>query len=162
MEIYLLRHGIAEEPAPGQSDADRALTAEGRKKLRAVLESAADAGVCPALIITSPLRRAVQTAEIATETLEYKGDVLRSRVLRPEAEPAEAWEEIRLHRDVPSLLLAGHEPLFGSLFAFLLGDPSLQVDFKKGALARIDVGSFGARPRGVLKWMLTPRLVRER
>src|SRR5579884_3785801 len=103
MEIYLLRHGIAEDPAPGTTDADRALTAEGRKKLRTVMDAAFDAGVCPALVITSPLRRAVQTAEIAIDVLEYKGDLLRSRVLRPEAEPQDVWEEIRLHRDVDSL-----------------------------------------------------------
>jgi phosphohistidine phosphatase len=162
VEVYLLRHGIAEEAAAGAADADRALTSEGRKKLRAVLDAAADAGVCPALIVTSPLRRAVQTAEIAVEILEYRGDLLRSAVLRPEAEPKDSWEEIRLHKDVESILLAGHEPLFSRLTAYLLGCPNLQVDFKKGALTRLDVDSFGAQPRGVLKWMLTPRLVRER
>ena len=158
----MLRHGIAEEGEPGKADSDRALTAEGKKKLRAVLDVAADSGVCPALIITSPYRRAVQTADVAAELLEYRGDLLRSRTLLPDADPHQAWEEIRLHKDVGSILLAGHEPLFGRLLAYLLGCPTLQVDFKKGALARIDIDNFGAQPRGMLKWLLTARLTRDR
>lgn len=162
MEIYLLRHGIAEDGEPGKPDSDRALTAEGKKKLRAVLDVAADGGVCPALIISSPYRRAVQTADIAAEVLEYRGDQVRSRTLVPDSDPQQVWEEIRLHKDLDSILLAGHEPLFGRLFAHLLGCPTLQVDFKKGALARIDVENFGAQPRGALKWLLTARLTRDR
>lgn len=161
MEIYLLRHGIAEDTSAGGGDADRALTGQGKKKLRSVLEAAADAGVCPALIITSPYRRAVQTAEIAAEVLEYKGDLLRSRALLPESEASQVWEEIRLHKDVDAVLLAGHEPLFSATVAYLLGCATLQVDFKKGALARVDTDSFGAHPRCVLKWLLTPRLIRD-
>lgn len=161
VEIYLLRHGIAEDGEPGKPDSDRALTAEGKKKLRAVLDVAADGGVCPALIVTSPYRRAVQTADLAVETLEYRGDVLRSRTLLPDSDPQQAWEEIRLHKDLDSILMAGHEPLFGRLAAYLLGCPTLQVDFKKGALARIDIDTFGAQPRGTLKWMITARLTRD-
>ena len=69
MQIYILRHGIAEDAGPGQSDSERALTSEGKKKLRNVLRAAHEAGVTPALILTSPLKRAVQTAELAAEIL---------------------------------------------------------------------------------------------
>ena len=65
MKIYILRHGIAEEAQGNQPDSERALTAEGKKKLRSVLRTAAAADVAPSLILTSPLRRAVQTAQIA-------------------------------------------------------------------------------------------------
>ena len=58
MEIYVLRHGIAEEPKAGAPDSARALTDTGRERLRAVLEHAHEAGVKPSLILTSPYRRA--------------------------------------------------------------------------------------------------------
>ncbi len=162
MDIYLLRHGIAEEQSAKTPDADRALTADGRRRLRAVLETASNnAAVAPALIITSPYRRAVQTAELAAEVLEYHGDLLRTRALLPGADPKSVWEEIRLHQDVDSMLLSGHEPLFSSLTAYLLGCPSLQVDFKKAALVRIAIDRFGPEPRGVLEWMLIPKLVKQ-
>lgn len=158
MYIYILRHGIAEDGQPGQSDSDRALTAEGRKKLRNVLRVASVADVRPSLIITSPLKRAVQTAELAAEILDYKGDLLRTKALEPGAHPRMVWEEIRVHKDEARILLAGHEPLFSSLTAYLLGCPDLKVDFKKGALACVEIDRFGAEPHGALKWMITPKL----
>jgi len=158
MEIYILRHGIAEDGGAGQPDSERALTPEGRKKLRNVLRTAAKAGVAPSLILTSPYRRALETAQLAAEVLAYKGELLRTRALEPGSDPRAVWEEIRVHKDEPALLLAGHEPLFGRLSAYLLGCPSLQIDFKKGALACVEIDHFGAEPRGVLRWMLTPKL----
>jgi phosphohistidine phosphatase len=154
----LLRHGIAEEGGAGLPDSERALTAEGKKKLRDVLKIAAGSDVSPSLILSSPYRRALETARIAADELGYKSDVLRTRALLPSASPHDAWQEIRTHRDEPALLLVGHEPLFGLLAAYLLGTAETQVDFKKGALFACEIPQAGARPRGVLKWMITPKL----
>jgi phosphohistidine phosphatase len=158
MQIYLLRHGIAEDARPGLRDFDRALTPEGGAKLRRVLERARAAGAVPTLILSSPLRRALQTAQLAAEVLRYSGRILRTRALIPDAPPAEAWAEIRGHGHEPALLLASHEPLMSSLAAFLLDSPTLVLDMKKAALVRIDCERSGPSPSGVLKWMLTPAL----
>ena len=158
MEIYILRHGIAEDAPAGQPDAERALTSDGRKKLRSVLRAAASAGVAPSLILTSPFKRALQTAQLAAEILEYKGELLRTKALEPSSAPKSVWEEIRVHKDEAQILLAGHEPLFSRLTAYLLGSPNLQVDFKKGAICCIELDRFPAEPHGVLRWMLTPKL----
>jgi len=158
VEIYLLRHGIAEDGGAGQPDSARALTPEGRKKLRGVLRVARSAGVAPALILTSPFKRAVQTAHLAAELLEHKGELLRTQALIPGSTPESVWDEIRAHKDAAQTLLAGHEPLFSHLAGYLLGCPNLRIDFKKGALVRIDVDGFGPHPRGVLKWVLAPKL----
>lgn len=158
MQIYLLRHGLAEEGKPGGRDADRALTPEGKKKLREVLRNARAAGVRPDLILTSPYRRAAQTADVAASALGYQREVVRTKVLQPASNPHDVWDEIRVHREVRELLLVGHEPLFGAVAGYLLDSPGLQIDFKKGALLRIDLTSMGPHPRGVLKWMLTPKL----
>ncbi len=162
MDLFLLRHGIAEDPKPGEGDAGRALTAEGRRRLRDVLEVAREAEVEPTLILASPLKRAIETAEIAAKVLDYKGEIFRTKVLQPESGPEEVWQEIRGHRAETSLLLAGHEPLFGRLAAYLLGDPSVLVDFKKGALMKLTVHSFPPLPRAVLGWYLTPKVVPKR
>ena len=73
MEIYLLRHGLAEDQAPAGRDGDRRLTDEGRTKLHRVMARAHTAGVNPALILSSPLVRAMQTAEIAAQELRLRG-----------------------------------------------------------------------------------------
>jgi phosphohistidine phosphatase len=158
MKIYILRHGIADDQQSGQPDSERALTSDGKKKLRNVLRAAGAAGVAPSLILTSPLRRAVQTAELAAEILDYRGGLLRTNSLEPGSHPRLVWEEIRVHKEQPQILLAGHEPLFSSLTAFLLGCPDLQIDFKKGALACVEIARFSAQPHGALKWLLTPKL----
>jgi phosphohistidine phosphatase len=156
MQIYLLRHGIAEDARAGQSDADRALTTEGKEKLRRVLRRAGAAGARPASILSSPLRRALETAGLAAEALDYKGKIAESPALLPEASPYDLWDEIRRHSEEPAILLASHEPLMSSMAAFLLGCPALQVEMKKAALVLIDVERLAREPRGVLKWMLTP------
>jgi phosphohistidine phosphatase len=158
MQIYLLRHGIAEVHSASGADADRELTDEGREKVLSVAKAAARAGVAPSLVITSPYRRALETARVAVQALQYTGEIVRSNALIPESHPLAVWDEIRTHREEGAILLVGHEPLFSSLSAFLLGAPELEVDFKKGALLALEVGGFGARPRGVLRWMLTARL----
>jgi phosphohistidine phosphatase len=156
MELYLLRHGIAEDNAA--TDADRQLTEEGRHKLRRVMKRAAAADVSPSLILSSPYKRAVETAEIAAAELDYKGKILRVGSLTPDSSPPSVWNEIRDHRDESSILLAGHEPLFSATVAYLLGSTQEMVDFRKSALVRIDIHGFGAQPQGVLQWMLTPKL----
>jgi phosphohistidine phosphatase len=156
MEIYLLRHGIAENARPGLKDADRALTAEGRKKLQRVLAHAGSAGVKPSLILSSPLRRALETAEIAADSLAYKGKIVHTPVLVPGAVPSQLWELLLTRQDEKAILLASHEPFTSAAVAFLLNAPALQVDIKKGGLVRIDCNQLSTEPRGVLKWYLTP------
>jgi phosphohistidine phosphatase len=158
MELYLLRHGAAEEASANTPDADRALTNDGRRKLRPVVEAAAAAGLEPSLILTSPLKRAVQTAEVARDVLKYKNDLLRTQALAPGATAQQVWDEVRAHRDQRSMLLVGHNPLFSELSGYLLGSDDVQVDFKKGAILRIDLEHFAAKPRGILRWYLTPKL----
>ena len=156
MQIYLLRHGIAEDAHAGQADSERALTSEGRDKLRRVLKRARSAELNPSVILSSPYRRAVETAEVAAEVLGYKGSIVKVQALTPEASPYDTWEEIRGRQDERSILLASHEPLMSSLVAFLLDNPSMLVDMKKGAMVRIECERCGPKPRGTLKWMLTP------
>ena len=155
-----MRHGIAEDAPPGGTDADRALTPEGKRKLRGVLERARRAGVHPDMILTSPLKRAVETAEIAASVFGNEYDLVRTNTLVPSSSPERVWKEIR-SRKAEAILLAGHEPLLSMLVAFLLGCPSLAVRMKKSALAAIEVEAGQVQPHGVLLWMLIPKLTGE-
>ena len=158
MEVYLLRHGIAENRRPGRADSERKLTDEGKAKLRLVLARAQGAVGQPSLILTSPLVRAVETAEVAAEALGYAGAIAKTNALLPSYCPQEVWREIRSHSGARAILLAGHEPLLSQTASYLLGASRLMVDFKKGALMRVDIDEVAGAPRGVLQWMLTPRL----
>ena len=157
MEIYVLRHGEAEERETGLADRDRKLTARGKQDLKAVLKVARKAEVAPDLILTSPLRRAQETAAIAAEVLGSKR-VIETRNLLPGASPELIWKEIGDHK-VEKILLAGHQPHLGSLIGLLLEAP-LMVDLKKGSLVRITTQARLGPPRGVLKWMITSKIAR--
>jgi phosphohistidine phosphatase len=159
MQIYLLRHGIAEDPKAGSPDAARALTGDGRQKLRRVLDRAAAAAVRPSLILTSPYRRALETARMAGEILRCER-IEECEALTPSHAPEDLWEAIRQHKREEAVLLTGHEPLFGLATGFLLGVPELRVYFKKAALVAIEQQGFGGDPHGTLKWMLTPALAK--
>lgn len=156
MILYLIRHGIAEEHAAG-GDSERALTDEGREKLETIFKRAAAAGVKPGRILSSPYRRALQTAKLAAKILDAP-DSLETPALIPYATPREVWNEIRTQGDVEELLCASHEPLCSRAASYLLNAPALQVDFKKGAMLAIGFDSLRGEPRGVLRWLLTPKL----
>jgi len=158
MQLYLLRHGISEEGSPTTADADRALTAEGRRKLRQVLGQVAESGIKVDLIISSPLKRAQQSAEIARSCLKCKEDVLFTRALLPGATPEGVWDEIRAHKAQEALMLVGHNPLFSDLAGYLVGANDLRVDFKKAAVMCLDFESVGPKPRATLCWYLTAGL----
>ncbi|MGD1074428.1 MAG: phosphohistidine phosphatase SixA [Bryobacteraceae bacterium] len=159
MELYIFRHGIAEDGRPGRSDSERELTDDGRKKTAAVLKTAVRAGVSPSLIMSSPYARALQTARIAAAEFGYKGSIVQIEALVPHHSPETVWNELREYRDETAILLAGHEPLLGHLVAYLLATPALRIEMKKSALVRVDVDSIrAATPHGILRWMITPKL----
>jgi phosphohistidine phosphatase len=157
MEIYLFRHGIAEDGEPGSPDSARELTEEGRKKTAEVVKLARKAGVRPTLILTSPYARARQTARIAAEGMEYGGQVVVIESLVPHGSPEGVWQDLRDYAEEEAVLLAGHEPLMSRLVAYLLNAPSLRVEMKKAGLVRVDVETVRPHPHGVLKWMVVPR-----
>jgi phosphohistidine phosphatase len=157
LRVYVLRHGIAEDAPPGGADADRALTQDGKQKLRRVLERARDAGVRPSLILTSPLKRAAETAQIAASVLNVKRETCATKALLPAGSPERVWSEIRA-QNAEEVLIAGHEPLLSGVVAYLLGSPAVQVHMKKAALVSIELVTVDPQPRGALNWMLTPKV----
>jgi phosphohistidine phosphatase len=146
MEVYLLRHAVAEDGVP---DAERRLTGKGKRDLRRVLRVAKKAGVRPELILTGPLLRAKETAEIAAEVLEC-GKILETENLLPAADASKLPDELRKLRE-KSVLLAGHEPNLSSVLAKLLGAP-VRVRLRKSALAKVALGEVGA-----LEWLFSPK-----
>jgi phosphohistidine phosphatase len=159
MEIYLFRHGIAEDGEPGQPDSLRELTDEGRAKTADVVKLARKSGVRPSLILTSPYVRARQTAQIAADQLGYEGDLAVIDSLVPHGSPENLWRDVRDYAHENAILLAGHEPLMSRLVAYFLNAPALRVEMKKAAMVRIDIESLRAAPHGILRWMIVPRMV---
>lgn len=119
MKLFFLRHGDAVQRAA--SDAERALSPRGESDVLQVVESRAEELAGLELIVTSPYRRAMQSAEIASRCLGYDGDLLVTEHLEPGGE-LQALIRFTVALNVESLLLVTHQPLMGKILRLLSGD----------------------------------------
>lgn len=144
MWIYLLRHGIAEDPGPGQPDEQRALTPKGLDRLEKAAAAWQKLVPPPQLVLTSPYLRARQTAEIFAKAVGYGDDPRHDESLVPHGriEQALATLEGELLSRTESVAIVGHEPHLGYLLGSLLtGHSSLSVPFGKGQLTGVETTS---------------------
>ena len=164
MKLYLLRHGKAEEreaSCPGE-DASRPLTDEGRERTRWVAQGMRRLGLEFDLVLSSPLARARETAEIVVEAFKANELLRFTDQLAEEDAHAALIREIHALRPEPgSLLLVGHEPNLGELVSLLIGGPSaLPIRFKKAGLCCLSVAGIEPGPCAVLEWLLAPKQLR--
>jgi phosphohistidine phosphatase len=136
MEVLLMRHGEAVGEAPGLGDAGRFLTEKGRKiTRRAARWLARKPKRCPAAIWTSPLVRAVQTAEILAEIAGVRAGVQAVAELSPGRDPKDLVALLRAETNKGPIALVGHEPSLSLLAAALLGASTLPGFKKSGIVA---------------------------
>lgn len=144
MWIYLLRHGIAEDPRPGGTDEERRLTEEGIARLRKAARSWQKLVEGPDLIVTSPYPRARQTAEILADATDHGFELREHDGLVPHGrtEDAVTLLEGELLSGTGSVAIVGHEPHLGYLLGSLLtGHGHLSVPLKKGMLVALKTES---------------------
>lgn len=119
MRIYLVRHGDAVPEEDAGSDRDRWLSPKGRESGRVLGRLLRDQAIAPDAILSSPLPRAVQTAELLAASLDFFGVVTSLRCLEPAAQPRVASSAILSAGG--SVIVVSHEPAISALGAFLLG-----------------------------------------
>jgi phosphohistidine phosphatase len=161
LELYLIRHGEAEERGEKYpDDSKRPLTPQGIARLRKEARALDALGAAFDVIITSPLVRTKQTADTIAETMKGKPPVSTSDALTPAGTPAAVMQELARHMKKGSIALVGHEPNVGELAARLIGART-PLEFKKGAIARIDFEIFPPKGMGQLRWFLPPKILRQ-
>jgi phosphohistidine phosphatase len=137
MKLYVMRHGPAEDESDDGTDASRALTASGRERVRDVARKLAEEGEAPKVIVSSPLVRAVQTAEIVHAWTQPEHALEISATIAPRGDALSfVREAARAGRK--KLMVVGHEPDVSILVASLLGDP-LPTGFSKGMVVSLRV-----------------------
>ena len=152
MRVTLIRHGEAQ--ARAWRDEDRALTKRGRADARRVGRALERHGARFGLIISSPLVRAVQTAEIVAGATGHRQAILVTRVLIPDADPAAVRELLGQHADVTSVALVAHEPILSAVCAVLMGLPDFPA-LKKAEAIRIRLPQGPTEP-GQFRWRIDP------
>jgi phosphohistidine phosphatase len=159
-ELYLIRHGIAEDRGETwPDDTKRPLTETGMSRMRKATRGLADLGVELDVILTSPLVRTRQTGEIVAAGLDPKPPLVNAEALAPGGTYSAIVAELEKQPRRTRIALVGHEPGIGELAARLIGSRH-PIEFKKGAVCRIDLGEIPPNGPGDLRWMLTPKILR--
>jgi phosphohistidine phosphatase len=162
MILYLVRHGIAidREDPNCPPETERYLTRDGIKKTREAAAGIRELKIEPALMITSPYVRAMQTAEIFAEALGYSREKIRqSTALRPGGNPAEFLKEIA-HLKAGEVMCFGHAPHMDQLIAAAVGARGVFTAMKKAGVAALEFESAGAG-KAALNWIVTPKILRQ-
>lgn len=157
MILLLLRHGVAEDAGPGTGfrDEPRALTEEGAERMRRAGRGISALGLVPELILTSPLTRCLQTAEIVQEAVG--GELESDGRLAPGMELRDLADAVADRGDPGVVVACSHQPGLSIATAELIGGGA--IEFRKGGLAVVETGSIRAG-RGVLRALYPPSALR--
>lgn len=155
MRLFFLRHGIAEPGHNGLDDFDRALTPEGRAELDGIARGLRRLKVRPQPLLSSPLVRARQTAEVVAPILGATVELTDE--LATGATFGAFRRLVARYANAQSIMLVGHEPGFSHTAAELIGAEPGTLALKKAGLIRVDLDGSFEPGQGYLRWLLTPR-----
>lgn len=163
MRVLVVRHAAAEDKdefaRTGRSDDLRPLTADGKRDMREAARGLRN--VVPKLdvLATSPLVRAIETAEILGAVYEREHAIVDE--LRPESAYDDLARWARQHARKEVVAVVGHEPHLSGLVSWLLAGVSTSfVDLKKGAACLLEIEDAAAAASAMLLWSVTPRQLR--
>lgn len=161
-----MRHGEAVkniQSGPSPSDADRPLTMSGKQEIEEISYFLKSLNIKFSLIISSPLKRAHQTAFIVSKIFKIANNLEDWDELKPEAAKQSLVEKLSKLKADSAILLVGHEPFLSSFISELaFGNPSGNLVLKKGSFAKLRILSNFPKMTAELRWLLTPRLMRRR
>lgn len=165
MILYIVRHAIATpHGTPGMPDDDRPLTEEGIKKMHQAAAGLRSLGYIPELILSSPLPRARQTAEILIDAFGQEPiDLVILKALAPSGNRRDLYQAIASYeKKLTSLMLVGHQPSLGEIAGEIAwGSPDRYLELKKGGMCAIELERVGVPPSGSLISLLTPSILRK-
>jgi phosphohistidine phosphatase len=153
MQLYFLRHGEADWPHWTRPDDERPLTDFGKKEVRQVAKFLDCLKVKPNVVVTSPLPRALQTAEVAADQLKTK--LRQDEALEPGFGISELRTLLKRHGS-KALMLVGHEPDFTSVISALTG---ASLKLSKAGVALVDFDP--ETEKGRLLWLFPPKVARK-
>jgi phosphohistidine phosphatase len=158
-QLFLIRHGVAEQRGDAwPDDAKRPLSEDGIDRLQNSARGLARLDVWIDTVLTSPLVRARQTADIVASAFDPRPSIITIESLAPGESYASLLADLEKHGRKTRIALVGHEPGIGELGARLIGSRH-SFEFKKGAVCRIDVDEIPPVGPGDLRWFLTPKVM---
>jgi phosphohistidine phosphatase len=159
MFLYFLRHASAgQRMSDAKKDEKRGLDKDGIEQCGYIGRALASMGVQVDVMISSPLKRATQTASLVGNEMGHEGKLLVETALRPEATFADFQKMLEKYARQDSMMVVGHNPNLREFLGRIIADNGCEavVDMKKGAVAKVEL----RRNAGSLSWCITPRILR--
>jgi len=167
LELYLLRHGEAGRRtaiAAGQDSGDLPLTIAGKEEIAVLARSLKHLDLKFDAIISSPLKRAIQTAKIIAKALDMEKRVSIWNELVPEGDRSKLYNRLNQYTTESTILMVGHQPYLTDIICDMIFQKRVnqvgQINLKKSGLAKIRVISLMPNTNGELRWLLTPRILK--
>ena len=160
MTIYFLRHASAgERIANPKKDEKRALDKSGIEQCGYVGQALNALDVHVDVIISSPLKRAAQTASLVGNELSYEGKLHLEEALRPTTTFSDFRQLLDRYGKYDSIMCVGHNPNLSEFLGRAISEAGCEasIELKKGAVAKVEMG----RNSAVLQWCLTPKMLRD-
>jgi phosphohistidine phosphatase len=154
--LYFVRHGDAGHHSPAADDDDRRLTEAGVAALKAAAPLLRRLNLRPDLVISSPLPRALETAELVMEGIGLGGEPITDDRLRPGADWGALARAMATHPEARRVMFVGHEPDFSSAMRLLTGAASVRM--RKGGIGCVEFPGVPEPGGGELAWLLDPDL----
>ena len=163
MELFILRHGEAGQRSSQASDRMRPLTTAGKIEILEIAKALKTIGLKFDLVVTSPLKRAYDTAKIVSDIFNIGNRLQVWNELAPEGQRAQVYRKISQLREEYAVLVVGHQPLLGEIVNDMVHKgKSGPCNFilKKGGIVRLRLLNKGNMPKGELRWLLSPRILK--
>ena len=163
MNLYLMRHGtaVAADDPTMTHDSERPLTGKGVRRMRRAARGLGRLDIPFDGILTSPVLRARQSAEIVAAALGLESCLEEVSGLAPESTVERLLSDLARFHDRQHLLLVGHEPLLSKTIGSLLcGGSGMEIDLRKGSLCRIEIDGLPPSKPAILHWHLAPKQLR--
>jgi len=159
MIVYFVRHASAGRKLTNpKKEERRPLDEEGILQARYVGRLLANLDVQVDQIVTSPLKRALQTASLLANELAFENPIQKDDALRPDGEFEQFQEMLSRYRKYEAIAVVGHNPNLTECLSKTISGPAgaAHIEFKKGAVAKVDLNG----RNGMLQWLVTPRIAR--
>jgi phosphohistidine phosphatase len=159
MFLYFLRHASAgQRLTSAKKDEKRGLDKDGIEQCGYIGRALAALGAQVEIIISSPLKRATQTASLVGNEMGHEGKLVIETGLRPQASFSDFQKMLEKYARQDSVLVVGHNPNLREFLGRIISDSGCEavVDLKKGAVAKVEM----RRNSGSLSWCITPRILR--
>lgn len=153
MNLYLIRHGDADKPSASKPDFERELTLKGRESIKKAAEGWKNVIQPFNIIASSPLKRAVQTAEIIAAVFNYDQKIITDKRLASGSKPEDLIDFLRSF-DNKNIAVVGHEPDMTRHLSALTSSSGLYTEFKKGTISKVNFEGRIRQGSGTLEFLI--------